>query len=216
MTIEELEKMIKTRRSIRQWKKGEVPDPLLMKAVELATWAPNGGNYQGWHFVVVKNSSVILAMANAVQSAVDKIASWSEGTPWREDVRRSQQNAPFFKHASACVAVFISQYTSAFDKVLLAREPIDEEAKRILGCRRFAPTSIQSAGAAVATMLLAFHQMGLGAVWLGAPLVAKKEIESILKVPPTLDLVCLVAVGYPAESPEKGRRPIEEVVEFIY
>lgn len=216
MTIEELEKIIKTRRSIRQWKKGEIPDHLLRKAVELATWAPNGGNYQGWHFVVVKRPSVILEMADAVQSVVDKIASWPEGTPWQEDVKRSQQNASYFRHAPACVAVFIRHYTSAFDKVLMARERLDEEAKRILGCRRFAPTSIQSAGAAVATMLLAFHQMGLGAVWLGAPLVAKKEIESILKVSSDLDLVCLVAVGYPAESPEKGRRPLEEVMKCIY
>jgi nitroreductase len=46
MDILDLEKLIKGRRSIRQWKKQEVPDELLKKAVELATWAPNGGNYQ--------------------------------------------------------------------------------------------------------------------------------------------------------------------------
>jgi nitroreductase len=36
-----------------------------------------------------------------------------------------------------------------------------------------------------------------------------------LKVPADLNLVCLVAIGYPAESPQKDRRPVEEVLEFI-
>jgi nitroreductase len=48
--------------------------------------------------------------------------------------------------------------------------------------------------AAAATMLV-FHQMGLGAVWLVSPIQAK-EIETIFQVPPTMALVCLVAVGY--------------------
>jgi nitroreductase len=216
MALDQLGEIVRGRRSVRRWKKGEIPDDLLKQAIELSTWAPNGGNFQGWRFIVVKNSKVILEMAEEVQSAVDKIASWPEGSPWREDVTRSQKNASFFRNASACVAVLVSQYTSAFDKALLARERVDEEAKRILTYRRFAPTSIQSAAAAVSIMLLAFHQMGLGAVWLGAPLVAKREIESILKAPPMFDLVCLVAVGYPEESPEKGRRPVEEVMGFIY
>jgi nitroreductase len=67
----------------------------------------------------------------------------------------------------------------------------------------------------VTTMLLAFHQMGLGAVWLVGPLMARKEVETILNVPARLNLVCLVAVGYPDESPQKGRRPVDEVLEFI-
>jgi len=216
MNMDELEKIIKGRRSIRQWKRGDIPDELLRKAIELATWAPNGGNFQGWRFIVVKNREVISKMASAVQSIVDKMVSWPEAALWQEDMKRSQKNASFFRNASACIAVFVSQYQSAFDKVLVARENIDEEAKRILACRKFAPTSIQSAAAAVTTMLLAMHSMGLGAVWLVGPLVAKKEIESILKVPENLGLVCLVAMGYPDESPEKDRKPVDQVLEFIH
>jgi nitroreductase len=64
-------------------------------------------------------------------------------------------------------------------------------------------------------MLLVFHHMGLGAVWLGAPLMAKKEIETIVKAPENLSLVCLVAVGYPDESPQRDRKPVEEVLRFV-
>lgn len=57
--------------------------------------------------------------------------------------------------------------------------------------------------------------MGLGAVWLGAPLMAKGEIEEILSAPEGMDLVSLVAVGYPDERPQRDRKPVSEVLQFI-
>jgi nitroreductase len=216
MDMQTLEKLIKGRRSIRKWKKDEVSDELLKKAVELATWAPNGSNYQGWRFIIVKNKMVIEEMANAVQSVIDKIASWPEAMLWQEDIRRFQSNASFFRNAPACIGVFTSEYQSVMDKVLVARESFDHEAKEILGFRRSAPTALQSTAAAVATMLLVFHHMGLGAVWLAGPLQAKRTIEKILKEPPDMSLVCLVAIGYPDESPQKERRPVDQVLEFVY
>jgi len=181
----------------------------------LATWAPNGGNFQGWHFVIVKNKEVIRKMADAVQSVADKIAAWPEAGAWQEDVKRYQKNASYFRNAPACIGVFVSQYESVADKVLTARDSFDPEAREILMCRRSAPTAIQSAAAAVTTMLLVFHHIGLGAVWLVAPLQAKKEIETILNVSPNMSLICLVAVGYPDESPQKDRKPVDQVLEFV-
>jgi len=215
MNTEGLEKLIKERRSIRKWKEKEVSDELLKKAVELATWAPNGGNYQGWHFIVVKNKEVIRKMADAVQSVADKIASWPEAVSWQEDVHRYQKNASFFRKAPACIGVFSGVYQSPLDKVLIARESFDREAKEILGFRKSAPTAVQSAAAAVTTLLLVFHHMGLGTVWLVSPIQAKKEIEAILNVPSNTDLICLIAVGYPDESPQKDRKPVDQVLEFI-
>jgi len=215
MDIQALEKLIKERRSIRQWKKQEVPDDLLKKAVELATWAPNGGNFQVWRFVVVKQKEVIRKMGDAVQSVADKVASWPEAKSWEEDIKRYQKNASFFKNAPACIGVFTGEYQSPMEKVCVARESQDPEAKEIMGFRRSAPTAIQSAAAAVTTMLLVFHQMGLGAVWLVSPIQAKKVIETLLKVPANMSLVCLNAVGYPDESPQKDRKPLDQVLEFI-
>jgi nitroreductase len=215
MDTETLEKLVKGRRSIRKWKKEDVPDDLIKKAIELGTWAPNGGNYQGWHFRIAKSKDLIEKMADAVQSAADKIAGWPEAAQWPEDVKRYQKNASFFRDAPVCIAVFTSEYQSAMDKVLVARESFDSEAKKIVVFRRSAPTGIQSTAAAVTTMLLAFHQMGLGAVWMAGPLIAKKEIETLLKVPVNLSLVCLVAVGYPDESPRRDRKPVDQVLEFV-
>jgi len=216
MELQVLEKLVKGRRSVRQWKKEDVPDELIRKAIELATWAPNGGNFQGWHFIIVKNKEIIVKMADAVQSISDRIAGWPEAKQWQGDVDRYRKHASFFRNAPAVVAAFTGEYQSVMDKVLLTRESFDPEAKQVLAFRRSAPTSIQSAAAAVTTMLLAFHQMGLGAVWLGAPLMAKREIETLLKVTSNLSLICLVAVGYADECPRKDRQPVEEVIRFVY
>jgi len=210
-----LEELIKSRRSIRKWKKEKISDELIVKAIELGTWAPNGGNFQGWHFVIVKNPAVIKEMADVIQTTTDKIASWPEAAAYREDMTRYQKNGSFWRNAPVIIGVFTKKYQSIFDKVLTLRESLDDDAKRIVAFRKSAPTSVQSMAAAVTTMLLAFRHMGLGAVWLGAPLIAKKEIETILKVPSDVDLVCFVAVGYPDESPEKDRRPVKEVITFI-
>jgi nitroreductase len=210
-----LDELIRSRRSIRKWKKERISDDLITKAIELGTWAPNGGNFQGWHFVIVKNAAVIKEMADVVQETTDKIASWPEAAACLEDMTRYQQNASFWRNTPAMIGAFTKKYHSPIDKVLTVRESFDDDAKRILTFRKSAPTAIQSVAAAVTTMLLALHHMGLGAVWLAGPLIAKKEIETILKVPPELELVCLVAVGYPDESPKKNRRPVKEVIKFV-
>jgi nitroreductase len=215
MELQELERLIKERRTIRKWKRQDVSDDLIRRAIEVATWAPNGGNFQSWRFIAVKNREVIVSMANAVQSVADKIVSWPESLQWKGDMERFRANASFFRNAPVCIGVFVGQYISALDRPIMVRESYDQEARDILASRRSAPTAIQSAAAAAMALVLVFHQMGLGAAWLGAPLMAKREIEQILKVPGDLNLVCLVAVGYPDESPKKDRKPVDEVLEFV-
>ena len=75
---------------------------------------------------------------------------------------------------------------------------------------------IQSVSAAIAYLLLILHQMGLGTVWMTVPLPqAKEEIEKILKVPAESDVIALIPVGYPAETPVNTRKPVNEVCQVI-
>ncbi len=164
---------------------------------------------------MVTNRELISRMADAVQSTADRVASWPEGSQWEEDRERYRKNAAFFRNAPACIGVFAAQYESVADRILAAREHSDPEAKTIRNFRKSAPTGVMSAAAGITTLLLVFHAMGLGAVWLAAPLIAKGEIERLLSVPKGMDLISLVAVGHPDESPHKDRKPVSEVVEWI-
>ncbi len=71
---------------------------------------------------------------------------------------------------------------------------------------------IQSIGACIENMLLAFHCQGLGAVWLGEILKNRRKVETMLKVPHTWEFMALVSAGYPARDGTSTRRPLEEVV----
>jgi len=72
---------------------------------------------------------------------------------------------------------------------------------------------VQACGAAIQNMLLVAHDMGLGAVWLGEILNQKDEVKDILNAPGSLELMAVVAIGYPAAggSRSSGRREISEI-----
>ena len=66
---------------------------------------------------------------------------------------------------------------------------------------------VQACGAAIQNMLLAAHGMGLGAVWLGEILNRKDEVMAILSAPGSMELMAVVAIGYPvAGSNRSGER----------
>jgi len=216
MEFVDLEKLIKGRRSIRCWQDEEVPEELLLKAIKLATWAPNGGNQQIWHFYVIVNRDTITSIADAVQASAVQIASWLEADSFKADADRMRQRASLFRSAPAAIAVSAGQYQSSLDQVLAARGEIDPQAGQIYGWRKTSNSRIQSVASSIAYLLLILHQMGLGAVWMTGPMQAKGEIEKILRVPAEMDIIAFIPVGYPAESPApKERRPIEEVCEVV-
>ncbi|MCM8829724.1 MAG: nitroreductase family protein [Candidatus Omnitrophica bacterium] len=53
----EFEDVIKTRRSIRRYKKKEIPEDILKKILEGARLAPSGNNRQPWYFIVVRDEA---------------------------------------------------------------------------------------------------------------------------------------------------------------
>ena len=215
MELGELTHLIKSRRSIRDWQDREVSEQLLLQAIELATWAPNGGNQQNWRFYVILNRDTIKDIADAVQSSADQVAVWTEAIN-PGSAAPARRRAGFFQKAPAAIAVAASQYQSAVDQVLVASEKTEPLAGQIRQWRNVADSRIQSVAAAISYLLLILHQMGLGALWMTGPTQAKEEIEKILRVPSEMDFIAFIPVGYPAESPEiMGRRAVSEVSEVI-
>lgn len=72
----------------------------------------------------------------------------------------------------------------------------------------------QAMGACIQNMLLAAHGLGLGAVWLGEILRNADAVRELLGLRDTLDLMAVVALGYPAEggTKEPQRRGLDEVL----
>jgi nitroreductase len=216
MKTTELAELIKTRRSIRSWQDKPVAEKLLLEAVELATYAPNGGNQQNWRFYVILNRNIIKSIADAVQARADLMASWPEAAKYGEITGRMLQRSSFFRTAPAAIAVATNKYESAIEQLSAGRKETDAKAREIYEWRHIANAGIQSVASAIAYLLLILHQMGLGACWMTGPMQAKGEIERILNTPKGMDLVAFIPVGYPAENPDlRVRKPVGEVSEVI-
>ena len=69
------------------------------------------------------------------------------------------------------------------------------------------------AGVASEAFCLAAYEQGLGTVIMG--LFDEEESTKLLELPEDRELVALIAVGYPAESPAAPRRkPVEDLLSF--
>lgn len=71
----------------------------------------------------------------------------------------------------------------------------------------------QSAGACIQNMLLAAEALGLGAVWLGQILKNKEHVGRILELSENLNLMAVIAIGYPSRRDQKSQR--KPLAEFI-
>lgn len=201
---------------MRNWQNKDVPDEVLKQALELATHAPSGMNYQGWKFVVVKNKDMINAIADAVRSRAQRVASWEETARHMENPQAMVERAGFFTKAPVLIAVYSQIYPSSRDQIYLERMTHDEEAALMKSWLDLANPRIQSVASAIAYLLLALHAQGLGSVWMTGPMQAKGDVEQLLGKPEGFDLVALIATGYPDETPHpKTMKPFDEVVQFV-
>jgi len=57
--------IIKSRRSIREFKNDDIPDEAIIKILEAGVWAPSEGNLQPWKFYVVKDKKKKVQLARA-------------------------------------------------------------------------------------------------------------------------------------------------------
>ena len=52
----ELYDAMSTLRAVRRIKPDPIPDDVLQRVLQAATWAPTGGNHQSWRIIAVQDS----------------------------------------------------------------------------------------------------------------------------------------------------------------
>ena len=74
---------------------------------------------------------------------------------------------------------------------------------------------LEDGSAATENILLAARAHGLGACWVaGDKKPYASRICRLVGAPPDFKLVSLIPIGYPAESPEKAKRPLSAVLHW--
>ncbi len=75
---------------------------------------------------------------------------------------------------------------------------------------------IMSIGACIQNMLLAAHSLDIGSVWLGEILNRKTEVNSLLAINDDHELMGVIALGHPAQSPKSSRKKMKALVLSVF
>ncbi len=199
---------LKDRRSIRKYKDTPVPKEMVLKLIEAAIWAPNAENDQPWKFVVVQNQhKKDMIQDVSVSGAADFFFA-------QKDHLMKKFKSLDLKRRKKLVLGFTTGKFFAF----INTAPIVIIA---LADTEKTPYAVPSTSAAVQNMLLMAHALGLGAVWTVIGAVDKTNREKVKKIigyaEPKWDVVAIVPVGYPAESPRRDariRKPVEAALDW--
>ncbi|MFZ5646080.1 MAG: nitroreductase family protein [Bacillota bacterium] len=198
-----LETVIRERRSIRKFRDQEVPGELLEEIIGKALWAPSGMNRQDWHIVVAKGG-IRDRLAETVQGAKARMRSRMEGLSFPEKIiNMTLQFFDDFGGAPVVVLVYITRETYSFDERMGRKERYHLEFKRY--------NCLLSAAAFIQTFLLAACSRGLGTCWMTGPKYMEDEINSLLGISGDKELVSIIPVGYPDQTPPAPPRKVNSV-----
>lgn len=201
--LEGFKKNALQRRSIRNFKQKPISKKLLEEVIQIACWAPSAGNLQDWEFTVVQNKETITRLAGEVQYSWQTALDSCQSEAVASALTKYLDNFTWFKEAPALIVVSCKRPEAFLCSIF------DNAAQDIAG-RKI------SAAMAVQNLLLAADAAGLGTCCLTGPLVAEKEIREVLELGKRRDLVCMVAIGYPDETPEiPARLPLEKVLRYF-
>jgi len=202
MLAGEVHQFVRSRRSVRRFLPDPVPEEILQRILETATWAPSAHNRQPWRFAVLAGEESRRCLADAMGEDFrrDLLA---DGLPQEQidlQVERSRKRI-----IEAPAAILLCLDSAEMDTYPDERR---QEAEYQM--------AVQSVAMAGQNLLLAAHAEGLGAVWICAPLFAQDASQRALSLPETWHPQGLVLLGYiKIVSPTRLRKSIEEVATFL-
>lgn len=184
--------LLKSRKSIRKYKKDIPPREVIERILAAALEAPSGKNRQNWRFFIVqgKKRDEYLRLSQKSWLGIKDILQKKLKPSLYDFTERF-----FYTLGDAPIVIFAYSHNSAEERY---------------------HTSIGSVYMAVENMNLACLVEGLGCCTMGAPLEIKKEVDEFLGVTKLeeykkgeLELLCAVVMGYPDHQPPKAPRQME-------
>jgi nitroreductase len=142
-------------------------------------------------------------MEDVVRNRWKSILDKSDIGVIRDELERYAKNFDWFSHAPVLIVV------SAKRPETFLRDLLGGAADDVAG------TEI-SAAMAAQNLMLAAHALGIGSCCITGPLAAEEALRDLLRLGKRRKIVCLVALGYPAEEPEAPlRKPVEKIAKYI-
>jgi nitroreductase len=188
-----------TTRAMRRLRPDPVPDALIRKILEAGICAANGGNYQRWRFLVIKDPAIKQAVQIWYKRAFDEVVG------------------PRYHNSPPPPGVTRERYLRQHAAVAYLTDHFHEAPVWIVACLEEAGAPNRWAGAsiypAVQNMLLAARALGLGSTLTTRHLLYEKEAEAALGLPPGVHSYAILPIGYPmGKFGPVGRAALADVV----
>jgi len=189
LSAEQLGLYLKSRRSVRQYRSDPVPRETIEALLEIARYAPSGGNGQPVEWLVIHDPDEVRKVAALV---VD----------WMRELARSGHP----------MAAYIAPLVAAWDR---GTDMICRGAPHLLVAHVPAavPTGLVDAVIALTHVDLAAPSFGLGTCWAGFVAMACQThlpLQEYLALPPGRVPAYAMMLGYPRYRPHQvpGRKPV--------
>ena len=204
----ELKQAIEKRISIRSFTNEQVKDEDLREMIRRAGLSPSINNIQPWKFIAVTNRDLLKKMAEAVSKKLSELPLKMNGEGQKQHISRIEWHSTFFDNVPTVIALMMQFHQSDLEKSF---DITPDELTRLSNYPDF-----QSAGAVIQSILLSAIDLGYGACWLNGPMIAKKELEDLLKINKPMELITFIAVGKPFGYPQRlNKKSIDDIFTLI-
>lgn len=181
-------------RAIRRFKPDPISDADLRDLMAAAIRAPNGGNLQQWHFIVVKDEAQRAQLGELYHEAW-----WAKrhdaGIRGPEDIPAENRN---------------------MQAAMRMADDIGQAPVLILACATAKGTGpMASVIPAVQNLLLAAHALGIGGTITTLHPQVEERVRRMFDIPDTAQIVYCVPLGYPhGRFGANRRKPLQEVCSY--
>ncbi len=197
-----------TLRAVRRLRADPVPDDVLRRVIEAASWAPTGGNAQPWRVIAVKEQSRKAKLGelysrswNAYVDGHRKlIAAAPEAA--RERVEKMFAAGTYLADNFADVPVVL---VFCFNPESMAITDAKQDRVSVVGGASIYP--------AVGNALLACRAEGLGCVLTTLLCESEPAVRELLAIPQPWATAAAIPIGYPVLGGHGpiSRRPVEKL-----
>lgn len=204
--------------AVRDFEDRPVARDVMARVLDTARFAPNGGNQQSWHVVLVEDPATKAGMRDLyVPGWLEYLEMRRAGVqPWAP-IGDPEAEAAAIARAHELTgddaAEAAGGFAAAFDQVpvmavILADLRLLAATDRDLG--RYTLVGGASVYPFAWSILLAAHAEGLGGVMTTMTTTREPEVRALLHVPDEFAVAAVLALGYPVKRPTKLRRdPVE-------
>lgn len=197
-----------TTRAVRRLRPDPIPDAVLRRVLQAATWGPSGGNLQPWHVIAVRDPvrkkglgelyRVLWSEYAAVRRKLIAPLPEAMREPAERTLRAGDHLAEHFHEAPVVnVFCFHPDRLHVTDKAL----------------GRLSVVGGASLYPAVQNLLLACRAEGLGGVLTTLLCEREAEVRALLEIPEPWATCAFVPIGWPLATGHGplARRPVEQV-----